>query len=204
MASFSQLPSGLWRAQVSRLKVRMSKSFGTKEDAELWVTNVEAQILGSKEGAAITLTKRELFDLYARSKERARSHGIDYQLTREQVEYMFLSTNGRCAVTWIMFNRFRPMNSTKRPWYPSLDRIDSSKPIRSKTAVLCASRSILQWVSGENGCCYQWQKRLILVSPLSQTARKLPHIPSAELSIRLIDNLLGSGAGRKSRQNPDR
>jgi len=128
MAHILQLPSGLWQAQVSRKKVRDSATFETRAGAETWAKNREYQILGCTEGEKIALTKRDMMELWARSKERAKARGIDYHLTREQFEQMFRDTEGRCSVSRILFNKFRPLHSTKRPWYPSLDRIDSQKP----------------------------------------------------------------------------
>lgn len=127
MASFEKLKSG-YRASVYRRGVRVSAVLPTQKLAEQWAKNTEDTILGKSGGTPIQLTGRELLFLRRRSKERAIERGIDYFLNAEDIEKMFLATNGRCAVSGILFNRFRPINCTKRPWYPSLDRIDSSKP----------------------------------------------------------------------------
>ncbi len=50
MASFSKLPSGLWRAQVARLGVRVSASFGTKRAAQEWAAAQEAAIAAGARG----------------------------------------------------------------------------------------------------------------------------------------------------------
>jgi hypothetical protein len=127
MAFIRQTAKGKWQAQVARRGVRDQKAFATRDEAAVWAANMEAAILG-KGGPVIQLTPRELLDLHNRSKERARFRGIDHFLTREQVEALFAKSAGRCAVSGILFNRFRPLNSTKRPWYPSLDRINSRNP----------------------------------------------------------------------------
>lgn len=119
---------GTWRAQVNKQKVRASRTFETREEAVAWADNIENQILGAKSGGTFQLTSREFVDLVNRAKERAKVRGIPYHLTRQDIEAMYAKSGGRCAVSGIQFNRFRPLNSTKRPWYPSLDRIDSSKP----------------------------------------------------------------------------
>lgn len=127
MATYVQRSSGEWNAQVFRRGIRKSATFPSRSEAEAWATNIEAAILGKTAATVIELTSREILDIYRRSVERAAARGIHYQLTRVEVEALFLASNGRCAVSGIAFSRFRPLNSTKRPWYPSLDRIDSSR-----------------------------------------------------------------------------
>lgn len=128
MAAIYQLKNGIWRAQLHFKGHRDSATFATKSEAEIWAKNMDATIRGSAEGERMQLTPREWVDLCNRAKERARMRGIEYKLTRQDMEYLFEVSQGRCSVSGIVFNRFRPLNSTKRPWYPSLDRIDSSKP----------------------------------------------------------------------------
>lgn len=128
MPTIHQLPNGKWRAQAQRRGVRASASFEAKDDAERWAKNKDCELVGGTDGERISLTAREWADLCNRAKERARVRGIEFNLTREDIEDLFFKANGKCSVSGILFNRFRPAGSTKRPWYPSLDRIDSRKP----------------------------------------------------------------------------
>lgn len=118
---------GKWRAQVNRRGTRESAIFDTQEDAEVWAKNTEAAVLGSVSGEVMRLTNREWADLCNRAKERAKVRGISFEIAREEIKLLYEQSQGRCRVSGILFNRFRPLGSTKRPWYPSLDRIDSRK-----------------------------------------------------------------------------
>lgn len=76
----------------------------------------------------LVLLHRDLFMLHRRSIERAASRGIEHYLSLDDVKEMYAKSDGRCQVSRIHFNAFRPLGSTKRPWYPSIDRIESRKP----------------------------------------------------------------------------
>lgn len=43
MPTFSQLPSGKWRAQVSRDGTRGGATFASKREAEVWAATIESQ-----------------------------------------------------------------------------------------------------------------------------------------------------------------
>jgi hypothetical protein len=142
MASFSER-DGMWRAQVYRRGIRSSASFPTRDLAEAWAKNLEASIVGSPKGERIELSPREVFYLYNKCKERARERKIKFALTLSDVHYLYVKGGGRCALTKIAFNRFRPANSTKRPWFPSLDRIESHKPYTvENTRLVCVAVNI--------------------------------------------------------------
>lgn len=149
MATFYQLPSGKWRAQVHKHEFRDSASFNTIEEAEIWAANTEAQITASSE-EVIELTPKEIFLLYRRSRNRAQEYGIQYLLSREQIARMFAATKGRCQVTGIFFNRLKPAGCSKRPWYPSLDRIDSNLPYTPENCrIVCVAANIAMGQWGE-------------------------------------------------------
>jgi integrase len=63
MASFYKLSSGLWRAQISRRGVRLSKTFATKGAAQAWATREETAIL---DGKADKWPRKTLADALAR------------------------------------------------------------------------------------------------------------------------------------------
>lgn len=133
MAYIRQMKSGSWQAQVCRRGIRRSELFDDRESAEKWAADLEkrikAEFFGTPhEELIIKMDNKELTSLYVKAKERAKERGLDFPLSRDDVVMIFARSFGRCQVTGIMFNRFRPAGSTKRPWYPSLDRIDSQKP----------------------------------------------------------------------------
>jgi hypothetical protein len=74
------------------------------------------------------LRERELFELHRKSIERARERDIPHTLTRTDVDALYARSMGRCEVSGIPFERHKPEGCTKRPWYPSIDRIDSNGP----------------------------------------------------------------------------
>lgn len=56
---------------------------------------------------------------------------------------MYAKSDGKCQVSGIEFNDFRPLGSTKRPWYPSIDRIDSRKPYTAENCrVVCVAVNV--------------------------------------------------------------
>jgi hypothetical protein len=88
----------------------------------------------------LQLSHRDLMFLHHRSKERARSRGIEHYITLDDVKAIYADSAGRCQVSNIPFNDFRPIGSTKRPWYPSIDRIDSRKPYtKDNCRIVCVA-----------------------------------------------------------------
>jgi hypothetical protein len=68
----------------------------------------------------------DVYELFRKAKERARERSIPFNLTREDVTALLRRANGRCEVTGIPFDKHhREEGCTKRPWFPSIDRIDS-------------------------------------------------------------------------------
>lgn len=120
-----------WRAQVYKRGVRRSAEFDTRAEAEKWAIACEqsimAHVMGGRQ-AAIQPTREEFTEIHARAKENARQRGIAFEITRDDVVTLYARSYGVCEVSGITFNRFRPEGTTKRPWYPSLDRIDSRGP----------------------------------------------------------------------------
>lgn len=66
MATFYQLPSGLWRAQINRRGVRSSNSFDTKAAAVAWAGQREAEIMAGHRGDIPNLTVQDLLTRYSR------------------------------------------------------------------------------------------------------------------------------------------
>ena len=75
---------------------------------------------------------RELIDLkqystiYSTARKNARHRNIDFELTREEFYQLVRESKERCAISGIAFN-FTYKNGKRRPFAPSLDRINSAK-----------------------------------------------------------------------------
>lgn len=71
MATFSQLPSGKWRAQVRRAGISRGATFATKREAREWATAIEAQANHIAAGGFApipkTVTVGDLIDKYRES-----------------------------------------------------------------------------------------------------------------------------------------
>lgn len=60
-------------------------------------------------------------------KSRAKHLERDFNLTREFLDNLYTNQNGKCALTGITFSDKKYNNYKRRPFAPSLDRIDSKK-----------------------------------------------------------------------------
>lgn len=67
-----------------------------------------------------------LVETYQRSKKNARLRQIEHTLTREEYKAIVTRASGRCEVTGITFDITPRDGCNRRPFAPSLDRIDSS------------------------------------------------------------------------------
>jgi hypothetical protein len=66
--------------------------------------------------------------LYSRSKMRAKKSGIEFSITKQDVIGVAKRSQWHCEVTRIPFDTTRKHQvKSKRPFVPSLDRIDSNK-----------------------------------------------------------------------------
>lgn len=69
----------------------------------------------------------QYMQLFSNAQHNAKRRGIDFTVNAEQFIKIAESQNGICAVTGIEFNFRTAIDAKKRPFYPSIDRIDSSK-----------------------------------------------------------------------------
>lgn len=70
--------------------------------------------------------ERLLSRAYASVGVRARRDGEAY-LTKDELRDLWTRAGGRCQLTGVRFSSERKAGCVKRPWMPSVDRIDSSK-----------------------------------------------------------------------------
>ena len=71
--------------------------------------------------------KSWLYATVQNCKHRARSKGIECSLSAAQLKDVLRRSRGRCEVTGLRFTTDRPSGSRTRPYFHSLDRIDSAK-----------------------------------------------------------------------------
>jgi len=64
--------------------------------------------------------------VYYQVTARAKQRGCQ-AMTFSEFEELWLASRGRCELTGIHFSSKRVDGSVKRPWMPSVDRIDSAK-----------------------------------------------------------------------------
>ncbi|CAN5339498.1 hypothetical protein BH09PSE1_BH09PSE1_31200 [soil metagenome] len=61
MATYTQLPSGAWRVQVRKKGRYISETFAERDAANLWATEVEAQITRGESPRSSTVSKARTF-----------------------------------------------------------------------------------------------------------------------------------------------
>lgn len=90
--------------------------------------------------------------LWAAAKKNAAARGIAFDLTEDDVAQMVQQSRGRCAVTGIAMSIERgalPIGrKMRRPWAPSIDRIQSSDGYsRENCRIVCcaANYAMSQW-----------------------------------------------------------
>jgi len=164
MAHYKQLISGIWQAQVFKRGVRRSSCFPSEAEAKKWGDKTEREILSNALGMyePIKLAPAEFTRIYVKAKERAKLCGMPFEIKRDDVVMIFGRSGGNCEVTGIRFNRFKPANNGTRPWFPSLDRIDSSKGYAvDNCRMVCVAVNIAMGQWGEwvlnamaNAICY--------------------------------------------------
>lgn len=57
----------------------------------------------------------------------ARTRGIEFNLSKEEFQNLVVRAGGRCELTGIRFHSVKAAAARRRPFAPSLDRIDASK-----------------------------------------------------------------------------
>lgn len=65
--------------------------------------------------------------LYSQTRRNAERRGIPFEISSADYKELAIQTRNRCSVTGIPFEHNSAVNCHRRPFAPSLDRIDSSK-----------------------------------------------------------------------------
>lgn len=88
----------------------------------------------------MTWVARTLFDC----RKRCKSRGLDFALTAAWVLSRLERQHYRCAVSGVEFSARRPRDSHKRPWMPSLDRIDCTRGYtKDNVRIVCVAVNTL-------------------------------------------------------------
>ena len=87
--------------------------------------------------------------LWKRAQTNARTKGVPFTITREDVARMIEAADGRCPLAGIAFD-YAPVAQRFRPWAPSLDRlVPALGYTRDNCRVVCAYINLAQNEFGE-------------------------------------------------------
>lgn len=115
-----------WYCQVRRKGITKCKTFKTYEDAKSWSDSLEKDIEhGVYRFKQINLTLREIKRMFTRTQDRAKKYKMDHELTLDSILRLWELSNGICALSGLPFSSVKPEGCRRRPFYPSVDRIDS-------------------------------------------------------------------------------
>lgn len=89
--------------------------------------------------------------LHGQHRRGASARGIDFNLSKEDVYNMLSMAGGRCQVTGVPFEMERKKGQRRRPYYPSIDRVDASKGYtRRNTRVVISAANLAMNEWGED------------------------------------------------------
>ena len=101
-----------------------------------------------RRNSSAELTHRELHNIWRKSKERARERDIQHSLSFQDFMALYARANGRCEVSGIRFDRMKPDGASRRPWYPSIDRRESSgiySPENCRIVCVAVNIAMCEW-----------------------------------------------------------
>lgn len=70
---------------------------------------------------------RQALKMHSSAKGGARGRGLIFELSKQNVVDLLISSQGRCMATGIEFSEIKEPGIKMALWQPSIDRIDSSK-----------------------------------------------------------------------------
>lgn len=81
--------------------------------------------------------------LYRAAKASAKARGIDFSITLQEVRDLLDRAGGRCELTGLHFSMETVSGARRRPYAPSLDRIDGRSGYqKDNLRVICAALNI--------------------------------------------------------------
>lgn len=87
-------------------------------------------------------------ELYTKHKRRATKTGIKWGLTKKDIAHLLARAEGKCEVTGLAFNNEVVKAFSRRPYAPSIDRIDSSKgyaPANCRLVCVVTNLAMNEW-----------------------------------------------------------
>jgi hypothetical protein len=143
--------NGSWRVEFCIDRQRSSKTLGriTEEEARAAADQFVKERLIRYAATGLKMTRPQLGRILKRTEYRAKVRGIDFLLTLDDLEFLFIRSGGMCVVSNIKFdNERKHEDAACRPWAVSIDRIDSSKPYtRDNCRLVCVAVNMAlgQW-----------------------------------------------------------
>lgn len=112
---------------------------GTRANGRLYVDEIfycETTRTGSQSYDVIV----QLRNLFRTSRKNAAVRGHAWSLHQEDIRRIYEKQGGRCAVTCLRFSWERVGVAVRRPWVPSIDRIDCAQGYTTENVrlVCCA------------------------------------------------------------------
>lgn len=93
----------------------------------------------------------ELIDVCSATRARAKHKGMEFSLLPEDLLELFMKNHGRCALSGIPFSTRWETGHRIRIWYPSVDRIDSTKGYHLENVrLVCAYVNVILNQFGED------------------------------------------------------
>lgn len=102
------------------------------------------KLMGPDEPSEIGSLKR----IWQSAKHNAKMRGMAFEITTEDVMTSYRKNHGKCAVTGIPFDMSKYKGGQgRRPWVPSIDRIDSAKPYTTDNIrIVCVATNLaMNW-----------------------------------------------------------
>ena len=104
--------------------------------------------------------------LLSQSSKRARKAGLEMELTLEYLLRMWNRQKGACALTGIEFFETSEKAHKRRPFVPSLDRVDSNKGyLKNNVRIVCVAVNMALFTWGDEVFDYVARKRMAFLAP---------------------------------------
>lgn len=89
--------------------------------------------------------------LYRNSKKRAEKNSMAFDISEDYLQRLWVNGDGKCALTGIRFSCDGADSAARRPFAPSLDRIDRRKGyIKRNVRIVCVAVNMALFTWGEN------------------------------------------------------
>jgi hypothetical protein len=96
----------------------------------------------------VEVPKAYVTKIFYAALHRANKKGAQFTLTKDDVDNLFARSGGRCEITGLPFSFENPDLHSKRPFVPSIDRIDCKGIYEAKNCrliCLAANVAINEW-----------------------------------------------------------